>query len=346
MAPKNKTQEVKQANAPAPVTDGPQQTALANVPISSGLATGAVPSWLAKHMEASKPRGLENVDTDDIIYPRLVLCQDLTKAVKDGLARPGDMIDNLTLETLCKDGDELHIIPIVLTKSRMYLVPLKDGGGISCRSDDSLQARLGGIGKDQGGEPTRNCADCVHKEWTDTEGAADGGRPLCTEFYNIVALLPQFDYRVIVWSLKATQVKVARRFLSVAKQTGVDFFALKFAVRAVEARTDAFEYKNFDFKGVGYVNEEEYARALRMYESLKGERWSVSVKDIEEQSDSDDSGTEHANTDFPTEPTALGVVEGQVTAPPPPPPASKQVVDVPKQAPKQATAKGGADIPW
>lgn len=310
-----KKTEPKSVNAPPAKSSGPTQTSsLATVPLNTGLAPTSAPAWLSKHMANTGPRGLENVESDDVIYPRLLLCQDLTQAVKDRKADVGDILDSLSEEVLAKAGEELHIIPIVMTKSRMVLTPISEGGGIECRSDDSITAKPNGIGIDQGGVATRNCEDCVHKEWNDDPNAKANGRPKCTQFYNIVVMLPQHDYRIEVWSCKSTQVKVVRRFLSMAKQTGADFFALKFALSSVTQHNGELTFKNFDFKPIGYVTEEEYVRGAKTYDALKGEKWSVSVKDLEEpaQDAAPEPGSDLDEAQVnPTGPAAPRVVDGQ-----------------------------------
>lgn len=242
----------------------------------SEITNSALPDWLRKEMGDGPARGLEGADRTDIIYPRLVLCQGLTPAVADGKRKAGDIMDNLTAELLVEQGQRLEFIPITMSKSRMYLKPMDEGGGILCRSDDTRTARKGGVGELQDGSPTVDCEQCIHKEWGDGDD-----KPKCSLFYNVMGLLPQFGYRPFVWSGKATNVKVFRRFLSIAKVSGVHLYALKFHLFAVNQESKNFKFKNWDFEQAGFVNENEYKTGERVFKEMTGKTWSADVSDVD-----------------------------------------------------------------
>lgn len=260
----------------APVTE----TALAPATLNPGGLSNSAPAWLQKRMGTEAPRGLEKVDTADIIMPRLVLAQamspEVANAAENGYGiQVGDIFDNLSKQVLCKAGQELEFIPVVLGKSRMHLGDLDKGEGILCRADDAIKARPGGDGKDEGGNPTTDCGKCILKEWDEEEG-----RPQCSLFYNFILLLPQLGMMRVVWSNKHTNVKVAKRFISTAASLNADFFAQKYTLKTVTEKSDKYTYKNFDFKPVGWVSEQEYSAAERFYASLKGKTWTPDTSDV------------------------------------------------------------------
>lgn len=282
---KVKQAPAKQVNAPPKQTEDVETTALAaNVSSAQAgamVAATAAPAWLQKHMQGNAPRGLDKMDNADIILPRLVLAQSQTPEVINGEENGygitnGCLFDNLTKQVLAKPGEVLEIIPIILGKSRMYLQPFNEGGGILCRADDAVTARPGGIGKDEGNAPTNDCGTCVLKEFDEAKG-----KPECSLFYNVIVLLPSHGYAAYIWSTKHTGVKVVKRFLSTAKQVGVDLFALKFGLTTVTQKSDKFTWKNFDFKPLGFVDETEYARAEGFFKSLEGKSWTPDTTDIE-----------------------------------------------------------------
>lgn len=81
-------------------------------------------------------KGLTAVRVDKLKIPRLKLAQDLTDEVKKlGVAKPGDFINNLTLEN---HGTRIEVIACLQTMSRNKWIDFKDGGGIDCRSRDGL----------------------------------------------------------------------------------------------------------------------------------------------------------------------------------------------------------------
>lgn len=272
----------KSVNAPPAKTNGPQQTALA-APSNFSLSAGA-PAWLQDKMKGQPAKGLEAADRDDFIYPRLVLAQALTPDVAEGKCRPGDVLDNITRDVLFPQGTAIEFVPVVLSKSRFYMKGLDEGGGILCRSLDSLEAQPGGCGKDQGGQLTRECNECVFKEWDDsTADSKDrtNGAPKCTLFYNILGFLPTLGNRVTVWSGKATNVKVIRRFLSTCKQTGADFWAHKFDLNVVDEQSTQFRYKNWSFSQKGWVTEAEYNFGAKIFKDLSGKTWGANTSDLE-----------------------------------------------------------------
>ncbi len=304
----------KMVNAPPKTAEMESSTALAKPIQANELTTGA-PAWLQAKMNAAggAPRGLDKMDSADLILPRLVLAQSLSPEVArpdefglegDRLIRVGDIFENLSKEVICRAGDELEIIPIVLAKTRMHLQPFADGGGILCRSDDALKARPGGDGVNAGNEPTQDCLACVRKEWDDEKG-----KPECSLFYNIIVLVPSRGYAPFVWSCKHTNVKVVKRFLSTAKQLGADFFARKYAIAAVTEQSANFTYKNFIFRSVDWVNEAEYARADSFFKSLEGKTWTPNTEDIATEVEA-----ESASTEAPSEAASESTVEATASS--------------------------------
>lgn len=282
-----KQPQTKQTNAPAQTTAAPvTETAITPADTQAKGLTSAAPAWLVQQMQGRKAAGLEQMDSADLIISRLVLAQsmspEVTNADENGYGIDvGDIFDNLTKEVRAKAGDTLTIIPVVLGKSRIHFGDLDKDEGILCRSNDALTALPGGDGKDAGGQPTRDCAKCILKEFDDE---ADG-RPACSLFYNIIVLLPDFGMIPAVWSNKHTNVKVAKRFLSTAKLTGADLFAQKYTLKSVKEKNDKYTYQNFDFKPMGWVTEEEYRHARGFYDSLSEKTWAADTSDMEGPND-------------------------------------------------------------
>ncbi len=326
MATKNKVAE-KSVNAPVTaIAPGPQQTgAIIPAPApASSLAANAPPQWLVDQMRGQAPRGLEKVDKNDLTYPRLVLVQGLTPGVSTGECHVGDMIDNLSKEVLCARGAKLEFIPVIYNKSRMRF-GAEMGDPIECRSRDSLKAQKPN-GQDQGGVATNDCTKCVLKDWDDS---AEDGAPTCTEFHNIVCLLPQHGNRAIVVSFKSSASKVAKRFLSACSQVAADFFAQKFELWAVnESSSDGkFDYQNFEFGKVGWASQDEYKAGERTYKQLHSKEWEADVSDLEAE-ETPEPGSDMEEAEVVTEAS----------------PASAQTVDAVPVPP--ATPKKPADRPF
>lgn len=286
--------------------------------MQQGLApTASMPAWLAKMVtEAVTPqRGFEEMDAADYILPRLVLAQSMTPEVVNAKANGlgievGDIFDNLTKMILCKNGETLEIIPVILGKSRMLFGDFNKGEKVLCRSDDALTSRKNGRGQDEGGVPTTDCTKCVNREFDEEKG-----KPMCSLLYNIIVLLPAFDLQAYVWSNKHVSVKVAKRFLSTARQMKTDMFAQRYELHSVVEKNDRFTYQNFEFKPLGWVAQDQYRAAEGFFSSLEGKTWAPNTEDIEKEVVSDREPGSDDGDDGPT-------VEGTATNVAPTPPGA------------------------
>lgn len=70
-----------------------------------GLATKD-PAW-----------GATGFTQDDILIPKLLLMQPLSKLVADDKASPGSIVKSTTGETMCKKGETVEVIPFAMHKS-------------------------------------------------------------------------------------------------------------------------------------------------------------------------------------------------------------------------------------
>lgn len=61
--------------------------------------------------------GSEGVDRGDVLIPKLLLQQALSKYVVDGKAKAGDMVDSLTGNVLGDKNKAVEVVPILMTKT-------------------------------------------------------------------------------------------------------------------------------------------------------------------------------------------------------------------------------------
>lgn len=260
--------------------------------------TSAIPEFL--RAASAAPRGLESVDREDLMIPRLVLCQDKTPEVEADLAQIGDILNSISKEILLNKADVdqhpghgLRVIPIILTKSRIKFDSIKNGGKVLCRAPDALKA-LKPEGEDQGGQATADCTKCVHKEWDDTAKKPEDQKPECTLFYNVLCLLPDFDMMPVVWSGKSTNIKVMKRFLSTARSVKTDFFARIYNLFPVDDSAGSVSYQNWNFQVDGWVTKEQYAEAEAFFKTVDTAKLDYEGREQPE---------EDADIEVPAEPT-------------------------------------------
>jgi hypothetical protein len=69
---------------------------------SKALTTPAAGAW-----------GSENLSSKDLVVPRIALAQASSNVVKEGTARPGQLIHSMTKQPLAEKGAKLEILPIL-----------------------------------------------------------------------------------------------------------------------------------------------------------------------------------------------------------------------------------------
>jgi len=117
---------------------------------------------------------MDNQDT--IRLPRLIMIQDKSPLVEEGLGKPGDLINSLSKENY---GASVEVIPLIQTKNtRIRWQPRGLGGGIMCISRD---------GKNGNGNPGGECASCVF--YANRRGKDQNDDQWCSSNYQVIGLV-------------------------------------------------------------------------------------------------------------------------------------------------------------
>lgn len=233
----------------------------------------AVPDYLA---EESGHAGGENIGRDDVVLPRLAVCQstspqrDRNKAVYITGLEEGDLFNTVTKEIY---PSKTSLIPLKYLKSRIYFKPLKDGGGILCQSRNGIN---GGV------LSPASCASCEHSQFK------DDGKPSCDLFMNMVSLLlpPAVESpQLVVFSFKSMALKTAKSWLTLLQARNKPFFTQVYDVHTlgVSNSKGSFYTPIVDFSR--WVSPEELKRAKEEFEYLK-------EKDIATDSDEPEAASQ------------------------------------------------------
>jgi hypothetical protein len=227
-------------------------TELENVPKPGPLAT-AMPDFL-KNIHGQE--GLENVGREDIILPRLSVCQGLSPQRQRSKPQFIEGLnDGMMFNTVTKDiyGERVEVLPIIYTKSRIYFKDIKEGGGIICQSTNGID----------GGTIAPTCDACPNSKFQGNNA------PICNVFMNIVCMLLP-SRQLIILSFKSTELKAARGWVTLMKSRNKPMYTQVYAIRTVEQSNTkgTFFGRVIDFKR--FVSEEEYKFALDRYNELKG----------------------------------------------------------------------------
>lgn len=220
--------------------------------------------------EASRPRGLEEMDREDFVIPRLQIAQKMSPEIDaqspmhmDNL-KEGDLFNTVTREIY---GKSVMVIPLKFMKSRVLFNPRESGGGIRCVSANGID----------GGTESPTCDVCPHSRW----GTGKQGRgQACTNFKNVASLIVHKDGHLdlISVSMKSTAIKVSKRWAtlmnlrsaSAKTEKDRDIFSGIYTVKTVPQKNAQGSFFNYDVDNakVAKADEAQYAFALGMYETL------------------------------------------------------------------------------
>lgn len=237
-----------------------------------------VPEWMKKHAGA----GLQNIETEDLIIPRMFLLQALSPSVIAQNHRAGQVINSVSEEVYAMP---LRVVALDCFKTRRWARPRNEGGGVMCYSRDAKVKMPGGAG------PVDECAKCPNKEFR--EGKGKDALPLCTMSYNFPLMIEGSDMPVAL-QLNRSKLKVGKQLISlVAMRKGAPIFGTAFELSIKNEKNQQGEFYNFAVRPLGNVTEAEFAKAVAMAEFLKGKNVSVDEGDGEAGGDDGHEGSDY-----------------------------------------------------
>jgi hypothetical protein len=149
-----------------------------------------------------------DMESSDLMIPRLRLTQGLTAEVQDGTATPG-----MWVMSGYDAKAEVIVVPILFARNRT----LRDQeGAILCRSFDSIKGA---------GEPGGLCEGCIMNQWADGE---KGARipPKCAFSYVYIVYVKEYESMALV-EFRRTSIQAGKTLNTVAAQRGLGNFAVK-----------------------------------------------------------------------------------------------------------------------
>ena len=203
--------------------------------------------------------GFENVTRDDVVLPRLSICQAMSPQRKkanpnfiEGLS-DGDLFNTVSGQVY---GTSVMLIPMLFTKSRIYFRSLAEGGGILCQSFNGVD----------GGAIAPICAACPNSQFE-----ANGQAPACSLFMNYpVVVLPQRELAVL--SMKSTGLKVAKQWNSRMKLIGdKPMFAGVYKLVVVEQSSTKGNFFSPTISFNRFVDADEFQFVTELFTNLKGQ---------------------------------------------------------------------------
>lgn len=244
---------------------------------TEGQETEQVPDFL-KLQQGQPAAGTENIGSQDVILPRLGLCQSGSPQRKKSDPKYIDGLEEgIFFNTVTKViyGSKVRVLPVLFYKQRIRFTPMEEGGGILCQSPDSLH----GIG-----DPGGLCIKCPKAQFQKNEP------PECDEFYNFASIIV-INNRIVpenlaVVSMKSTAIPVAKGWNSRIRLTQRDIFASMYDITSAEVKKDSQSWHTYVIDGAGFVpNKEMYDVARMCYEAM-----SATLKEGRLKFDAEDLG--------------------------------------------------------
>jgi len=226
-------------------------------------------------------RGSEDVGTDDLVIPRLELCQALSPCLKkkdpayiEGIEE-GMLYNNITREIY---GPSVVVCPVIFKKEYLLWRDRKNdvGGfhGAYSGLDDAEAAR----------------ADLERPENVE---AVDTHQHFC-----LIVNTATGETEEIAISMARSKRKPSKNWNSLIRINGGDRFSRLYVVASVDDSSDQGDYQNLQVSNFGFVTEEIYRKAEELYEAVSAGHVSVDRTEDERTGDTIDGEAEEETGEF------------------------------------------------
>lgn len=221
-----------------------------------------VPEWLRG--EVGNQAGMENVESSDILIPRLGLCQALSPQKRkthatyiEGL-QEGQLFNTVTQEIY---GTELTIVALFFFKNRIKYFDIEDGGGIDCISANGLDG--GRISPD-------GCSICKFSVWGNGAKDDEHGNdvPECTLYHNFMGFVPSANTPLAI-SYKSTGLKLSKQILSGVRMSNLPMYAKYWKVTVTDMRAGDNEWFEKKILPMGFVEPDLFKQMEAHFKLLK-----------------------------------------------------------------------------
>jgi hypothetical protein len=201
-----------------------------------------------------QPRGLEDVDQEDLVIPRFNIVQPMSEE-----GTPGHFRDNIS-------GEEYEVleglVPLKWSKGRVYFLSQDEGGGLACASDDRISPA------ERIEEPISDrCAGCPKAVWRTENGKRI--KPDCSETWSLLSAYDNVPYFITFKSaaMKATKRLLTQLKLQAQKQRR-DLCGFQFDVRLQLEKFDVGKAYLPVFENLRLVDAGEYSNYQTLYDAF------------------------------------------------------------------------------
>lgn len=237
----------------------PAKPAAKSAAPSKAVATQRAPSAQAvatqddvpDYIKKGRGRGNEEVDTGDVLIPRIELVQAISPCVDKNDAsyiqgaEAGGFINSVSREYY---GERITVVPVLFRKEYLVWKDRKKGGGFRGAHPSAQEAR------DRIMEEPENEQDDFEVQET------------AQQLVLLVREDGSSDEAVI--SMARTKMKVSKQWNSMIRMAGGDRFARSYDLFGVADENDQGKFYNIGIVPAGFPPEEIYKKAEALYESI------------------------------------------------------------------------------
>lgn len=227
----------------------------------------SIPGFLKNNTTS---RGSENIDHNDLSIPRIEIVQSLSTVRKKNSAEyiegaeEGMLYNSVTKELY---GFEINFVPVYFIKQ--YLV----------WRDRKLGSGFGGAYQTE--------EEAIYRV-REMENPNEWESVLTHQHFGLV-VKENGEKEEVVVSMAKSKIRVSKKLNSLIRINGNDRFSRIYKIKGVQVENNQNqEFFNFDFVNVGFVTEDIYRHAEKVYELLKSGSASVNYESEEGESTTDD----------------------------------------------------------
>jgi hypothetical protein len=270
--------------------------------------TGREP--LPDHLRGFQKVKIGNIDTSDLVIPRVKLLQALSPELQDfEAAKAGRFWHTIAGISM---GDKLLGIPIIVKKSYILWSPRDDDRGILARAMDGIHWDVPGVEftvkpKGSPSSITYKLGKTVQETDLDKFGSSIPGdpqsKPAASLTYNMLWYFPEWpDLSPSVIINTRSSVKPMQQLLSKIDSKPVAHFTQLYTLGIVQMKGAEGPYFNYSYTSSGYADKETCDRTQEMYDRFGTLQWRANEEDADVAEDSGngrDSKPMPADEDIP-----------------------------------------------
>lgn len=217
---------------------------------------------------------IEELETTDLMVPKIFHQQALSVFVQEGHAKVGDWCDSMTKQVICSKDDPMELIIFGLYKTMVISVDEMLRGKF--RLDKIIPVTK------------ENALAMSKKPYTEER---DGNNYRNQLFYNYYCLSPQklraLPYVISLGSTKQKEATKLNTMITMLSGTGRSVSSVIFNFKSVERTKDTNKWQGVEISQGRNATEEEEAQGYAWYVKSKMQSFAVSDEDTKSDADSD-----------------------------------------------------------